>query len=245
VSVLRIYQSASMGVREYVRTPLLLALVLVLPAYFVGVFSYITPTSTMPIEVAGTSMSTELNTLIATLMTPLATALVGGLVGLFLIQAAQSADGRLVICGYRPFELVLSRLGILIVSGAIVTGISVGVLLLSFTPEQPQTFAAMVLAAAVTYGMFGVLAGTVLDTLPGVYVMLFLPIVDIVLFQNPVATDSPEWIKVLPGHYVTAGAMQAAFTDSVDVEVLVGSGVYLVGLVVVGSIVFFSLTRRR
>lgn len=241
----RIRRSASMGVREYARTPLLLALVFLLPAYFVGVFSVVTPSSPVPIEVAGSSIRTGLDALVGTLMTTLAAALVGGLVGLFLVQTAEAADGRLVVCGYRPHELVLSRLGILVVSGLLVAAVSVGVHRVGSTPEQPALFAAMVLTGAVTYGMFGVLVGIVLDRLPGVYVMLFLPIVDVVLFQNPVATDSPTWIRALPGHYVTTASVQAAFAASVETEAVAGSLLYLCGLVVLGSGVLFSLTRRH
>lgn len=211
----RIGAALASGAREYRRTPVLLALIIGLPAYTIWVFTAVMPETTVPVHVAGEQLSTGLAKLVAALMTPMTAALLAAIAGLFLMQSAES-DGRLVVAGYRTVEVVLGRLGLLALVSAVATLAALAVMATTFTPEQPIAFAVAVWLGALIYGMAGVVVGTTLDRLPGVYLVLFGSLVDLFLFQNPLAAEQHDVAALLPGHYPLEAAMTAGFTGGVD-----------------------------
>ncbi|MGB9966399.1 hypothetical protein [Halobacterium hubeiense] len=88
-------------------------------------------------------------------------------------------------------------------------------------------------------GILGVIVGIVLDRLPGVYVMLFAPMVDILMFQNPLATERPSWTAFLPSHFATNALMDAAFTTGNSLGDLLAAGGYVVALLAASIILFY------
>lgn len=231
-----------MSVRKFARTPVLIALLAFLPAYMIGVFVWLVPDSTIPLTIDGTTVTAEMSAFAAAFMTPVTVSVLSGIVGLFLMQTSQMADSRLRLAGYHARELVTARVGLLTAGSVIVTGASLTVALLAFTPENVAAFAGAAVLAGVTYGILGVIVGIVLDSLPGVYVMLFAPMVDILMFQNPLATESPTWTTVLPGHFATSALMDAAFTSGGGLDDFFAAGGYVLALMSVGAIVFYRAT---
>lgn len=239
----RVTTAVTMGLREFRRTPVLLGLLVVLPLYFIGGFMYIVPTASLPLSIGGETVTVSLSNFVAALMTPLTTGLLSGIVGLFLMQSSKAADDRLRLAGYRSRELVVSRVALLGVGGVIVSGVSLAVVLVGFTPRSIPGFILGTVLAALTYGVFGVIVGVALSRLSGVYVMLFTPIVDILLFQNPMATDSPLWVQALPGYYVTKATMDASFTTGVAWAKFIGATGYFLVILLVGIAVFHRATE--
>ncbi|WP_435120059.1 hypothetical protein [Halolamina sp. C58] len=237
----RIPTVVAMGLREFRRTPVLLGLLVVLPMYFIGGFMYIMPTTTLPVSIAGERVTVEMASFFAALMTPITAGLLSGIVGLFLMHTSAEADDRLRLAGVRSSELVLSRVSLLGIGGLLVSGASLAVVLVGFTPASIPGFVAGTVMAALTYGILGVIVGVLLDRLSGVYVMLFTPTVDMLLFQNPLATNPPSWVEFLPGYFVTKATMDAAFAPGVDGGYFVGGIGYLLILVVVGTAVFYRV----
>ena len=238
----RITTALPMGVREFRRTPVLLGLLAVLPVYWIGAFMYIVPDTAVPMTIAGGSVSVALPDLVAALLTPVTATLLSGIVGLFLMQSSKAADDRLHLAGYRSYELIVSRVGLLAVGGFVVATVCLAVVLVSFTPVSLLGFIGATVLSALIYGVIGVIVGMTLDTLAGVYVMLFTPMVDMFIFQNPMAIDSPPWVQVLPGHFVMKATMDAAFTSGFEVSNLVGATGYFFGLLLVGTAVFYQAT---
>lgn len=234
-----------MSIREFARTPVLLALLAFLPVYMIGVFVWLVPDSTVPLTIDGTTVTTEMSAFAAAFMTPVTVAVLSGIVGLFLMQTSQMADSRLRLAGYHARELVTARVGVLTAGSVIVTGASLTVALLVFTPENVAAFAGAAVLVGVTYGILGVIVGIVLDRLPGVYVMLFAPMVDILMFQNPLATESPSWTTVLPGHFATNALMDAAFTSGSGLDSFLAAGGYVLLLLTVGAAVFYWATVTK
>jgi ABC-2 type transport system permease protein len=234
--------AVTMGLREFRRTPVLLALLVFLPVYIIGAFVYLVPDRPVPTTIDGDPVAVPMTDFAAAFMTPVTAAILAGIVGLFLIRSSQAADDRLRLAGYTAPELVVSRVCILGVGTVVVTAVSVLVATLSFTPESLAAFAVATLFVGLTYGILGVVVGIVFDQLAGVYVMLFAPMVDVLLFQNPLATESPEWTALLPSHYATNVLFDAAFTASVEAGDLFGAGGYVALLLVVGIAVFYGTT---
>lgn len=231
-----------MGVREFRRTPVLLGLLVVLPVYYIGAMMYIVPTTSLPVTIGGETTTVGLTDLIGVLMTPLTAGLLAGIVGLFVMQSSKAADDRLQLAGYRSRDLIAARVGLLAVGGSLVSVVSLAVVLVGFTPASMLGFGAATVLAALTYGVLGVIVGVVLDRLAGVYVMLFAPIVDMLLFQNPMVTDSPTWVTALPGYFAMNATMDAAFTSSLDGWNFVGATGYFLVVLLAGIFVFHRVT---
>ena len=231
-----------MGLREFRRTPILLGLLVVLPVYYIGALMYVVPMTSLPVTVGGETTTVSLTNLVRVLMTPLTAGLLAGIVGLFVMQSSKAADDRLQLAGYRSRDLIAARVGLLAVGGSLVSVVSLAVVLVGFTPTSTLGFVAATVLAALTYGALGVIVGVALDRLAGVYVMLFAPIVDMLLFQNPMVTDSPTWVKALPGYFAMNATMDAAFTSGLNAGNFVGASGYFLLVLLVGIFVFYRVT---
>lgn len=241
----RIGTALRSGARELTRTPLLLALLIVTPAYVIYVFTLVAPEAPATVHLGGDTISTTLPEVFPAFTTPMTAALLAGITGLFLMQTAAAADSRLVVAGYRAHEIVLARLGVLVGVAGIATGVCVAVMLTAFSPAQLGWFVLGTALAALMYGMLGVLAGVLLDRLPGVYLILFGSMIDLFIFQNPLASDPPAIARFLPGHYPLQVVIHAGFTSGVDVASLAWTVVYLGFLTVLATGAFVSEMRYR
>jgi ABC-2 type transport system permease protein len=235
--------AVTMGLREYRRTPVLLGLLVVLPVYFISVFMYIVPTATLTLPIDGNTVSVTLSEFVAVLMTPVTAGLLSGIVGLFLMQSSKAADDRLRLAGYRSRDLIVSRVSLLAAGGVVVSTISLLVVLVGFVPTSIPAFVAATVLTALTYGVFGVIVGVSLDRLSGVYVMLFAPYVDLLLFQNPLSTESPTWATVLPGHFAMEAVLDAAFVTGVDTATFAWAIGYLAVALLICIMVFHRVTQ--
>jgi hypothetical protein len=83
----------------------------------------------------------------------------------------------------------------------------------------------------------------VLDRLAGVYLILFGSMIDLFVFQNPLATDPPDAAILLPGHYPLQVVMMAGFTDSVTLEPLAWTLAYLAVVTGLATVAFFRKMR--
>jgi len=234
----QILAAAEMDLRAFRRTPVVLALLVFLPVYFVGMFVLLVPERTVPLPIDGTTAQVGLSAFAATFMTALAVAILSGIVGLFLILTAETTDARLRLAGYSDAALVLARLLTLSLGVTVVTGISTAVAIQVFEPADLTAFVAVTGLLGVTYGVIGVIVGLLVDRLGGVYAMLFVPMIDVLLFQNPLATASPAWAAYLPGHFGTKLLFEAAFTPGLGAD-NVAYAVGYAGLLVVASIGIF------
>lgn len=231
------------GALEYARTPVLLALFAFLPAYAVGLFSFVAPDSTIQITTGGKVMSAALPAVVASLMAPMSAALVAGIAGLYLMRSSRGADGRLVLAGYRAREVVLARIALLAGVVALPSLASQLVLQVLHPPEAPVAFFAATVIVALTYGTVGALVGVMLERLAGVYLLLFLPLVDLFLFQNPLATERPALASYLPSHFPMEAAIEAALAGTVATDALGLGTVYLALLAIVAILAFYRATK--
>ncbi|MEF8826897.1 MAG: hypothetical protein V5A34_06535 [Halapricum sp.] len=243
-SATRIGRAFEMGLREYARTPVLLALLVFLPVYFVGIFVYVLPVSEMPITVPGEGQQVVATAdLYGVLLVPLLAGLIGGIAGMFLMQTARDADARLVLAGYRPSDLVVARFGLLVVASVVATTVSLAVLSVEYVPESPAIFIAASLLAGLIYGLVGVLVGLVLARLAGVYTMLFVPMLDVFFFQNPTVEEQLRIATYFPGHAVTEIAVDAGFSTDVILAPFAEALAMLLIVSVFATIAFYRRTR--
>jgi hypothetical protein len=104
-----------------------MVLLLALPVYFVGAFVLLVPETDIPLTVGETTTIVSMSAFAATFMTAVAVAILSGIVGLFLVLASGAADDRLRLAGYSGVELIVSRVGTLTASVAVVSVVAVSV----------------------------------------------------------------------------------------------------------------------
>lgn len=235
----RVGTALRMGVTELRRTPLLLALLVMGPAYVIYVFTLVAPDGPAMVHLGEETVRTTLPKAFPAFTTPMTAALLTGIAGLFLMQTAETADARLVVAGYRASQVVLARLGLLVGVALVATGVSVGVMLTAFQPERLGWFVVGTALTALTYGMVGLLVGVLLNRLLGVYLILFGSMIDLFIFQNPLATDQPAMGAALPGHYPLRLAIEAGFTGTIALGDIGWALAYLTGLTGLAILAFY------
>ncbi|MFA1609914.1 hypothetical protein [Halobellus rubicundus] len=233
-----------MGVREYARTPVLLALLAFLPVYLILVFAWVMPESRAAVEVpVQGAMSVEMATLTTVLTTPMAAAFVGGAAGLFLMQSASAVDGRLALVGADASEIVAARAGVLVLAAAAGSVVSVGVLSTVASVERGLWYLLATFLVGLLYGGVGALVGLALNRLAGIYVLMFGPFLDLFLAQSPLTDETHVLAPLLPGHFPMKLAFDAALTARVRPANLWFSLAYLTVLALVVGAAFRRAIR--
>lgn len=194
--------ATAMALRDQLRRPLVLVLVVVIPAYVIT--RSVAETLATPRRIGlpdGVYVLTTMKELHGAGMGGVAVAFVAALMGVFVMQSALQADRRLVVAGFTPGETVFARLVVLAGGTALVVAVAAIVTALSFTPERwlPLLVALMLLGSI--YGAIGALAGALLDKLAATYLILFLVMTDVGIVQSPMFRTTPGSLAVLlPGY---------------------------------------------
>lgn len=219
-------------VTQFARTPVLLALLVALPAYFVGLLGYVLPDPTVAVHVPGVDARLPLGDALLPMLAVLAATMVTGIAGLFVTADTLSADGWLVFSGFPGRTLFVARAASLGAVAAVSSSAGTAVLFAHTRPDNAAFFLAATVLAAATYGLLGAAVGALLGRLAGVYVMLFAPAIDFFLVHSPLATDPPAWATILPGAHAGVAALSAALTATPDWTEL-GVAVVQLGVVTV------------
>ena len=113
------------------------------------------------------------------IMVPITIAFLAGLAGLFVVQGSLEADARLALAGFRPREILGARFGVVAVAALLTTFVALGVTAIDLTAGSWPWFTVGNVLVALTYGMIGVLIGSVFGRLGGLYLMFLLPFIDV------------------------------------------------------------------
>lgn len=237
--------ATSMALREQRRRPLLLILLVIVPAYTVTRSIAITEATPRTVGLpGGLAVATTMRDVHGAVMAGIAIAFVAGLCGVFVMEAALQGDRRLVIAGFRPGQAIAARLVVLASATALVVAASLLVTAASFTPDSWVAFAAATGLIGLEYALIGALAGSVLDKLAATYLILFLGLTDLGIVQNPMfgSGTPPSWGVVLPGYGPSRVMIDAAFAGRFHAtqELLLG-GAWAAAL---GVLVTLALMRR-
>ena len=239
----RALTATAMAFRDQRRRPLVLILLVLVPAYVIT--RSIAETLETPRRIGlpdGVWATTTMKEVHGAGMGGLAIAFVVALVGVFVMQSALQGDRRLVLAGFRPGETVVARLGVLLAATALVVAVSALVTALNFSPENwPPLIAALVLIGLI-YGAIGALAGAVLDKLAATYLILFLVMTDVGIVQSPMFRPTPgDGAFLLPGYAPSRVMYDGAFSGSFHAsgELLLALG----WLAVLGAAVYVVLRR--
>lgn len=239
----RALTATSMALRDQLRRPLVLVLLVLVPAYVIT--RSIAETLPTPRTIGlpeGVTVTTTMKELHGAGMGGLAIAFCAAVVGVFVMQSALQGDRRLVVAGYRPGETVVARLVVLGTATALVVAVAAVTTAANFTPAEWGPFLAALVLLGLVYGLLGALAGAVLDRLAAIYLILFLVMVDIGVVQTPMFHETPgSFAWLLPGYGPSRVMYDAAFSDTFHATgaLVIGLG-WLAGL---GVAVYFVLRR--
>lgn len=228
-----------MAFRDQRRRPLVLILLVLVPAVLVIWGAAITKATPDALELpAGAWVTTTRRALDTLDHAKFGVAFVAALVGVFVMQSALNGDRRLIVAGYRAGEAVLARLIVLAAATAVVVVVSALAIATEFTPASwPRVIAALVLTGLI-YAAIGALIGALLDKLAATYLILFLAITDFVV-QTPMFHPKPAagaWLlpmygpsrMLIDGSYSTTFHAGGVLIISVGWTVALAAAVYVV-----------------
>ncbi len=226
--------SAYLASRELLRRRITLTLLLIIPTLFYLVVDY--TTGSMPIYFKLKSISED--TLVegsardvSLVFIGLAsTGLLTSFLGLNLVQKDAVINQRLILCGYRTSELLLSKLAVLM---GLITVIAVYVSTLGLLFFEPLRWLPMMLGyilGGFVYGCYGLLIGTLFRReLEGILLIILLANIDAGWLQNPVfysAAENTVLIEWMPAYFPSQISLAAAFSNDVFFQPLLWSIVY-------------------
>lgn len=245
----RTLTATAMGMREQARRPLLLVLLVIVPLIFISWSFWITEEQPRPITLpGGEQIVVTMRDLHGAVMVPITVAFLAGLVGLFVVRSALESDRRLVVAGFRPGEVVVPRIIVLVVATLVVLVVSLAVTAIDFIPEHWLPFAGANLLAGLIYGAIGAIAGALLGRLGAAYFMFFMPMIDFGVAQNPMFfSGRPQgWATLLPGWGPTRVLVDGAFSGSFEAgaPLLVGLGWLVVLTVALGLLLRRAVGTR-
>jgi hypothetical protein len=245
----RLRLAAGLDLRDLTRRPLILVLLVLTPVLFIT--RAIASTEPLPRSVQladGSTVLTTMRDLHGADMVIIAVAFLAGLVGVFIMNAAREADGRLARAGFGAVDTVLARLSVLFVCTQLVSVVSLAVTAASFTPAHWGWFSVGTLVVGLTYAGVGALASASLGRVGATYLLLFAAMLDVGIVQNPMFGNGtpPGWAFALPGYPSTRVIMDAALSrgDGMPLNVVIGMVLWLVAITATTVLVLAHSLRR-
>jgi uncharacterized membrane protein YidH (DUF202 family) len=178
-----------------------------------------------------------------------AVGLLTSFLALSLIQRHSEPNRRLVLCGYNPSELIVSKLAVLVCVIVVVACYVAAILLLFF---QPGRFVLVILGFVLggyVYGCYGLLVGAIFKReLEGILFIVLLANIDAGWLQNPIYyadAQNKAIIRHLPAYFPSQTSMVSAFTDSSILAPLIWSVVYGSVLLFTAIVIFWWKMRIR
>ena len=208
--------ATSMAFRDQLRRPLVLILIVVIPAYVIT--RSIAETLATPRTIGlpdGVYVTTTMKQLHGAGMGGVVVAFVAALLGVFVMQSALDGDRRLVVAGFHPGETVLARLLVLLSGTALVVAVSAVVTAVNFSAASWVPLIVSMLLLGLIYAAIGALAGALLDKLAATYLILFLVMTDIGVVQTPMFhVTPPRLAMLLPGYGPSRVMYDGAFSTT-------------------------------
>jgi hypothetical protein len=241
----------SLAVRGLARTPALWLLLVAVPAVFVLLAAWTTPSELMPMLVTENGVRVAVVVDLADIhggtMAPVAVASLAMVAGLFAALQTRSPDRRLLGVGFDPVALLGARALPVVLAATTAVAATLATTAFVFDAANWTVYAAGNLLLAITYGLLGLMAGPLLGRVAGVFVAFLVPFVDVALGQSPMLNPAaPGWAELLPGHGAYRVLMDGALTSGFDqAQALVVASTWAAALLVVAWLTVVAQRPRR
>lgn len=166
-----------------------------------------------------------------------------------LVQLDFEVNRRLVICGYHPVELLLSKVILLLL---IIGVMAIYLAVLTHSFYRIEHFGGYVVGLAMigfVYGSYGLAIGSMIHgELEGIFLIVLLANIDVGWIQNPVFfadAQNREIIKYLPGYFPSQSAIISALTDYSAVNARLNSFLYGAGFLFIGMLISYKQLKKH
>ena len=168
----RTVTATAMAFRDQRRRPLVLVLIVLVPAYVILWSVAETKPTLRTIELPGGEwVTTTMKALHGPEMASLMIAFLAALVGVFVTHSALQGDRRLVLAGFRAREAVLARLLVVTAATLLAVAVSAAIMATVFTPASwPPVIAALLLTGRISAGHPTAAIGLEFDAIAAVIV---------------------------------------------------------------------------
>ena len=239
----RIRLATVMAFRDQRRRPLVLILIVLVPAYVI--LWSVAETKPTPRTIGlpgGEWVTTTMKALHGPGMAGLMIAFLAALVGVFVTHSALQGDRRLVLAGFTAREAVLARLLVMAAATLLAVAVSAAIMAIVFTPASWLPVIGALVLMGLVYAAIGALVGALMDKLPATYLILFLIMTDLGVVQSPMFHATPvQFAWLLPGYpldrVLYAGAFSHSFQATGDVLLA------LAWLAALGAVGYLALRR--
>lgn len=212
------------NVRQYVREPVNLALLLIIPPLFIIAMSGALSTFS---EVLGGNLGERAGAAVAGLW---AAAVLTGVASFFLSLASARVDGRLILAGVRRGAIGVAHGFVTVVVAALTTLVSLAILLATQEVGQAEVLFAAIFVGALIYGSLGSLLSVYIHgDLEGSFVIILVFMLD-AFVGGPLASGSGLLVELFPVHFPSRIAVSAMLDTPIEQSWWLWSGIYLVAL---------------
>lgn len=230
--------AARLGLVDLRRNPVLLVLLVLVPAVFVLLAKATTPARMLSLSVTDNGATSNQQfwfpEVHAGTMAPIAIGSLAALAGMFVVIDSAAGDRRLRTAGYRTAVATAARLAVVSAAVAVICIATLAVTATVFNVRQWVGFAAANLGLGVTYAMIGVIIGPLFGRVAGVFVAFLVPFLDLGIAESPMLRPTPApWAHVLPGYGWTKVLFDSGLTAHFDeTRPLLIALTWLVGLAI-------------
>jgi ABC-type multidrug transport system fused ATPase/permease subunit len=249
----RIITGLSMILKMLFRRRIILIALVALPLVFLTVVELTAPTRYIPFRLASLDIKMfireSLKQIALVFFSVTSSGFLVSLVALNLVQVETDVNRRLVICGYHPFELLISNLLALLL---LILFIAVYITtLVSFfvTIKHLTLFTFGLMLIGFVYGCYGLLIGSMIKgKLEGVFFIVLLANIDAGWLQNPMyyaEAHNNIIIRYLPAYFPSQSAVIAAFTDYSGASAIFYGILYGAGFLMLALLIFYKKMRIK
>ena len=226
-------------VREQLRAPLTLVLLVAIPVFFVLIFASALGEFS---KALGGSLQARSATAISA---GWAAAFLSGTLAFFMVSSSRSADRRLAMAGLGPTKVALSRIAAALVLGLTVTAVALVTLWLRSGIGHPLHALVAIFAFAAIYIGIGAIAGALVSE-PLAGSLLVLGVFSIDAFSGPQMTSAASGIGTyLPTYHAANLLTAAAVGHGSPVGDWRGVAAMALGALVIALGAFWLAARRR
>jgi len=253
MSAIRITTALTMILRMLFRRRIILIALLVIPVVFLTIVELTAPTRFIPFRLASLDTSQfireSLKKIALVFFAVTSCGFLVSLLALNLIQIENDVNRRLVICGYHPFDLLISNLLALLLI-IMTIAVYIGLLISAFvTVSHLPMFIFGLMLIGFVYGCYGLAIGSLIKgKLEGVFFIVMLANVDSGWLQNPMyyaEAHNNVIIRYLPAYFPSQSAIIAAFTDFSGTIPRFYSILYGTGFLILALLIFYNKMRIK
>ncbi len=235
------------------RRPVIVMALILIPLVFLTIVELTAPVRTIPFRLASLDIQRfireSLKDIALVFFAVTSTGFLSSLMALFLIQIESDVNRRLVICGYHPFELLISNLLALFIV-IMMVAVYIGLLVNGFIPiNHLFVFILSLMLIGFVYGCYGLVVGSLIKgKLEGVFFIVMLANIDSGWLQNPMyyaEAHNNVIIRFLPAYFPSQSAIISSFTDYSGTTARLYSVLYGAGFLLLAMLIFYNKMRIR